>query len=102
MKKFSYEDLQPHVEMLIDALENKGACASGMPYSSGVADMAKEYLALLDRVRNSITTFEQMQNDLQTYKIKTLELTGANQRHRIKSIVEALDSYIEKEFQKKN
>ena len=22
MKKFNYEDLQPHVEMLIDALEN--------------------------------------------------------------------------------
>ena len=102
MKKFSYEDLQPHVEMLIDALENRGPCPSGMPHATGVNEMAAEYRALLGQVRNGLLEFERVLHNLQDYKFKTLELTGNNQRHRIKSIVDALDSYIIKEYNKHN
>ena len=100
MKKFKYEDLQPHVEMLIDALENRGPCPSGMPHAAGTNDMAAKYRALLGQVRNRLLSFEPVLHNLQEYKFKTLELTGNNQRHRIKSILEALDSYIVKEYNK--
>ena len=50
MKKFTFEDLQPHVDMLCDALENKGASSSGVP-NEQVYHCAQKYRDLLKLVR---------------------------------------------------
>jgi hypothetical protein len=100
--KFKYEDLQPHIEMVIDALENRGACASGLPYDFGVTDQAKLYRTLLENVRNKSMFFETLLYNLQDYKYKTLELAGNNQRYRITQILNSLDIYFVKEYNKHN
>jgi len=102
MKKFNYDDLQPHVEMLVDALENRGACASGLPYANGVKEQAELYRTLLENIRNKSMSFETLLYDLQDYKSKTLDLSGNNQRYRIESILAALDTYMIKEYNKHN
>jgi len=102
MKKFSYEDLQPHIEMLIDALENKGSCASGLPYSNGVKEQAQLYRTLLSFVRSGNHTLELLMQDLYDYRHRTMALVGNNQRYRIGQILNALDSYMVKEYNKHN
>lgn len=101
-KKFTYDDLLPRVELLIDALENKGSYASGTPYNTGVSDKAKLYKALLTEVREKRHAFERLLYDLQDYKFQTLQLIGNNQRYRIIQILEALDYYFIQEYHKVN
>lgn len=97
MKKFKFEDLQPHVDMLCDALENKGASVSGTCYNSEVYEYAKKYREILEQVRakeigytNLWITLRQLERDT-TSAAKT-------QRHRIAKIVNALALYIKKEY----
>ena len=95
---FKYDDLQPHVEMLIEALENKGACASGFPYAAGVAECATKYKVVLEQIRNQDITEDQLVLELQNLHQNTLHRTGPNQLDRVKKIVDALDSYMKKEY----
>jgi len=49
VKKPKFEDLQPHVEMLCDAVENKGASSSGILH--GAYECANLYRDLLNKAR---------------------------------------------------
>ena len=101
-KKFKFEDLQPHVDMLCDALENKGASASGVPYNKDVNGQAQAYRKLLEKIRSkSVSEFDTLMF-LSALKNETLSLTGSNQIYRITKIVNALDIFIRKEYNKIN
>lgn len=102
MSKFKFEDLQPHVDMLCDALENKGASASGISYNKKVYSQANAYRNVLSKVRNREITGYDLHMILATLKNETLEYTKKNQIYRIKNLVEALDIYIKKEYNKIN
>jgi hypothetical protein len=102
MNKFKFEDLQPHVDMLCDALENKGASASGLPYNQMVYKQAQAYRNILSKVRNKEVNSFDLTMVLATLKNETLEYAGQNQRYRIKNLVNALDIYIKKEYNKIN
>ena len=67
-KKFTFADLQPHVDMLCDALENKGASPSGVPYNDAVYPYAKMYRELLADIRNLKISHESLLNVLDSYK----------------------------------
>jgi hypothetical protein len=99
MAKFKFEDLQPHVDMLCDALENKGASSSGVP-NTKVYPQAQAYRNLLAKIRAKEISGYDVLMMLSVLKNETLELTGKNQRHRIQKLVSALDFYIEKEYNK--
>jgi hypothetical protein len=101
-KKFTYDDLQPHVEMLIDALNNKGSCASGFPYEVGVSSMTQYYGELLSKIRNKNISYDSLLTCLDDYGYATLFLAKDNQRYRITKIVDALDFYMKKEYSKVN
>jgi hypothetical protein len=101
-KKFKFEDLQPHVDMLCDALENKGASASGFSYNSQVYPQAKAYRNLLVKIRAKEISGYDLEMMLHVLKAETLESTGGNQIYRIRKIVDALDSFVRKEYNKLN
>lgn len=98
-KKFTFDDLQPPAEMLIEALQNRGACASGFPYAPGVSAVAEQYKNLLDRVRDT-QKFLFLQEELDALAKDVLDKAGNNQRDRLKKIVEGLDIYINREYNK--
>ena len=100
-KKFKFEDLQPHVDMLCDALENRGASSSGIP-NAAVFPFANKYRNVLEKIRNKTIAFEVLIKDLEDLKQGCLEATGNNQRYRINNLVEALDIFILKEYSKIN
>lgn len=101
-KKFTFNDLQPRVEMLIDALENRGACASGLPYATGVKAVAENYKSILGLVRNKKITERELIDSLSAAKTLVLEQAGSNQIDRIRKILDALDSYMIREYNKNN
>lgn len=101
-KKFRFEDLQPHVDMLCDALENKGASASGLSYNPQVYPQAQAYRNLLIKIRAKEISGYDLEMMLHVLKAETLELTGSNQISRIIKIVDALDSFVRKEYDKIN
>ena len=102
-KKFTFDDLQPRVEMLIDTLANRGPCASGFPYNPGVSEQSLLYKGLLTMIRErQITSAESLTSFLETYKDETLFLVGRNQRYRISKLLDALDSYMMREYRKYN
>lgn len=100
MKKLTFEDLQPHVEMLIDALENKGASSSGIPHNKEVIQNAERYRELLRQIRSKNKTFEDLIYDLHLLTHLTNKAAENNQSHRIGKIVHALDIFIMKEYNK--
>lgn len=97
-KKFTFDDLQPPAEMLIEALENKGACASGFPYAPGVKEVAEDYKALLIRIRNKEPV--SLQKELNVLADTVMLKAGNNQRHRLDKIVKGLDLYFKREYNK--
>lgn len=97
---FKFEDLQPHVEMLCDALENKGSSSSGIPHDPQVIANADKYRELLRQIRNKETTFETLVYDLHLLNHQTILAAANNQPNRIGKIVEALDIFIVKEYNK--
>ena len=98
MAKLRFEDLQPHVDMLCDALENKGASPSGIPHNKEVAENAERYREVLRKIRSKSITFEDLLYDLHLLNHQTMEAAGDNQNHRIGKIVFALDQFIMKEY----
>ncbi len=97
-KKLKFEDLQPHVDMLCDALENKGASPSGTPHNKEVADNAERYREVLRKIRSKNISFEDLIYELHLLKHQTLESAKDNQAFRIGKIVFALDDFIMKEY----
>jgi hypothetical protein len=98
-KKLRFEDLQPHVDMLCDALENRGASSSGVP-NEKVYPQAQAYRNLLAKIRGKQISGYELELLLHTLKNETIELAKNNQLHRITKIVDALDFYLRKEYNK--
>jgi len=99
-KQLRFEDLQPHVDMLIDALENKGASSSGIQYNKEVYDHPPRYREILQQIRNRQITFEDLVYELHLLKHLVTEAAKDNQSYRIGKIVHALDIFIMKEYNK--
>jgi len=99
-KKLRFEDLQPHVDMLCDALENKGASSSGIQYNKEVYDHSLRYREILQEIRNKQITFEDLIYELHLLKHLVTESAKGNQEYRIGKIVHALDIFIMREYNK--
>jgi len=99
-KKLRFEDLQPHVDMLCDALDNKGASASGISYNKEVYQYAEQYREILRKIRNKSITFEDLVYELHLVNHQARQAAGDNQSYRISKIVKALDFFIMKEYYK--
>lgn len=96
-KKLTFDDLQPHVEMLCDAVENKGASSSGIPHKAfECADMYRELLA---KTRNKSISYKELSFALFELKLYMLKIAGC-QHYRLSNLADALDSYIKKEYNK--
>jgi hypothetical protein len=96
-KKFTFNDLQPRVEMLIDALENRGSCASGLPYNPEVKKIAEDYKALLGQVRGEQRLLF-LDEQLDALASIVMEKTGDNQRYRIQQIVDGISIFMKREY----
>lgn len=94
-KKFRFEDLQPHVEMLIDALENRGASSSGTP-DVKVYPYANKYREILKQIREKQIAKYHLDLFLNSTKEEIMSLT--TQTHRVEKILEAIKIYFYKEF----
>jgi hypothetical protein len=101
-KKLRFEDLQPHVDMLCDALENRGASSSGIPHNEKVYSQAQAYRNLLAKIRAKEISGYDLEMMLHVLKAETMQFAGNNQTLRIAKIVEALDIFIRKEYNKVN
>jgi hypothetical protein len=99
MANFKFEDLQPHVDMLCDALENKGASSSGIP-NPEAALFANKYRHVLNKVRAHEYTFELLIEDLIRLNAEIKIAAKNNQYHRVEKIADALDFFILKEYNK--
>lgn len=98
MSKFRFEDLQPHVEMLIDALENKGASSSGFP-NEKIYPYAEKYREVLNNIRSKSISRYQLDRFLQENSDEIMKIT--TQRYRTQLILDALKIYFYKEFMKR-
>ena len=92
-----YEDLQPHVDMLIDALENRGASSSGMP-NEKVYPYAEKYRNFLTEIRNRQVSKWHLEHFLNETHDEVMKVT--NQPYRTEQILGALHIYFLKEFMK--
>jgi len=95
MSKFRFEDLQPHVEMLIDALENRGASSSGTP-DILVYPYAQQYRNMLKQIREKTISKYYLDRFLNTNFDEIMAVT--NQKHRIEKLLHAIQIYFYKEF----
>ena len=82
-KQLKFEDLQPHVDMLIDALENKGASSSGIQYNKEVYDHPPRYREILQQIRNKQITFEDLIYELHLLKHLVMEAAKGNQSYQL-------------------
>jgi hypothetical protein len=96
-KKLRFEDLQPHVDMLCDAVENKGASSSGL--SHGANECAQMYRDILNKVRNKSISYKELAFALYETKLYMLKI-AKNQHYRLNNLADALDFYIKKEYNK--
>lgn len=94
----NYEDLQPHVDMLIDALENRGASSSGLP-NEQVYPFAEKYRNFLQEVRNRQVSRYHLEHFLSENHEAIMKVT--NQPYRSEQLLGALRTYFYKEFMRK-
>ena len=97
MSKFRFEDLQPHVEMLIDALENKGSSSSGTP-DILVYPYADKYREMLKQIREKNVSKYYLDRFLNETFDEIMEVTV--QKYRVENLLLALRVYFYKEFMK--
>jgi hypothetical protein len=90
-----YKDLQPWVDMLVDALENRGASSSGIP-DIKVYPYAQKYREVLQQIRDKKISKYYLDIFLKTSYDEIMKLTV--QPHRVKHLLEALETYFYKEF----
>lgn len=96
-KQLRFEDLQPHVDMLCDAVENKGASSSGIPHKA--LECAQLYRELLEKARNKSIPYNALSFALYETKVYMLKIAGC-QHYRLAKLADALDFYIKKEYNK--
>lgn len=99
-KKLRFEDLQPHVDMLCDALENRGASPTGVPYNEDVPPFANKYRELLAGIRERRIGYTEMIMCLHNLEVECLKAAGNNQRFRIYKLLHALDFFTKREYNK--
>jgi hypothetical protein len=99
-KKLRFEDLQPHVDMLCDALENRGASPTGISYNEAVFPFANKYRELLAGIREKKIGYTDMIIYLHNWHFDCMKATGNNQRYRIFKLLVALEFFVKKEFTK--
>lgn len=90
-----YENLQPWVDMLIDALENRGSSSSGIP-DILVYPYAEKYRLVLKQIRNKELSLEQIEHFLNDNYNQITIVTI--QPHRIKDLLSAISVYFHKEY----
>ena len=95
MSKITYENLQPWVEMLIDALENRGASSSGIP-DINVYPYAQKYRDMLQEVRAKKISKYHLDGFLNRTYDEVMSLT--TQPNRVQKILEAIKVCFYKEF----
>lgn len=98
MSNFKFEDLQPHVEMLIDALENKGSSSSGTP-DLLVYPYADRYREMLKQIRDKKVSRYYLDRFLFENFEEIMKLTV--QKHRVENLLLAIQIYFYKEFTKR-
>jgi hypothetical protein len=92
-----YKDLQPWVDMLCDALENRGSSSSGIP-DIKVYPYAQKYRDMLQQIREKKIARYHLDLFLKNTYDQVMAVTI--QPHRIKNILDALQIYFYKEFMK--
>jgi hypothetical protein len=92
-----YKDLQPWVDMIIDALENRGSSSSGIP-DINVYPYAQEYRDILKQIREKKIAKYHLDFFLRTNKEKIMSVT--TQPQRVKNILDSIQVYFYKEFMK--
>jgi hypothetical protein len=92
-----YKDLQPWVDMLVDALENRGASSSGIP-DIKVYPYAQQYREMLETIREKKVSKYHLDDFLNRSETEIMLVTI--QPHRVKHLLESLRTYFYKEFTK--
>ena len=90
-----YKDLQPWVDMLIDALENRGSSSSGIPDLS-VYPHAEKFREILQQIREKKISKYHLDQFL-NHSYDTI-ISQTKQKHRLKCLLEAIKMYFYKEF----
>ena len=94
---FQFKDLQPWVDMLCDALENRGSSSSGTP-DPKVYPYAQKYRDMLQQIRDKKISKYYLDIFLCQTRDEVIEVT--TQRYRVEKICDALQHYFYKEFMK--
>ena len=95
MSKLTYDQLQPWVEMLIDALENKGASSSGMP-DILVYPYAEKYREILKEIKSKTISKYYLDRFLDTNYDEIMKVT--TQPYRVEKLLQSIKTYFYKEF----
>ena len=95
MSSLQYKDLQPWVDMLCDALENKGSSSSGIP-NENVYPYAQKYREFLTEIREKKVCRYDLDHFLNRNFDEVMAVT--NQPHRTKELLNAIRTYFYKEF----
>jgi len=95
MSKLTYDQLQPWVEMLIDALENKGASSSGMP-DILVYPYAEKYREILKEIKLKNISKYYLDRFLDTNYDEIMKVT--TQPYRVEKLLQSIKTYFYKEF----
>jgi len=94
---FQFKDLQPWVEMLIDAMQNRGSSSSGIP-DLKVYPYADKYREVLQQIRDKKISRYHLDRFLDSNYDEIMSVT--TQRHRLKTLLDAIKIYFYKEFMK--
>jgi hypothetical protein len=94
---FQFKDLQPWVEMLIDAMQNRGSSSSGIP-DLKVYPYADKYREVLQQIRDKKISKYHLNLFLNTTYDEIMGIT--TQPYRLKCLLEAIRIYFYKEFMK--
>jgi hypothetical protein len=92
-----YKDLQPWVDMLCDALENRGSSSSGIP-DVKVYPYAQKYRDMLQQIREKKMNKYYLDQFLNNTYDEVMAIT--TQQYRVKNILDAIKIYFYKEFMK--
>ena len=94
---FKFNDLQPWVDMLCDALENRGSSSSGIP-DEKVYPYAQKYRDVLQQIREKKMNRYYLDQFLNNTYDEVMAVT--TQPHRVKNILSAIKIYFYKEIMK--
>jgi len=94
---FQFKDLQPWVDMLIDAMQNRGSSSSGIP-DLKVYPYADKYREVLQQIRDKKISKYHLNLFLNTTYDEIMDIT--TQPYRLKCLLEAIRIYFYKEFMK--